>query len=102
MLPAEVLPALELTLQRLVREYQELNPRFVPAVTHTPTALEFSQAVAANRPLVFRGQGFREGTPALTKWTNAYLVDKLGGRSVAIAVSPDGSVLLVPEATHLI
>ncbi|KAL8290299.1 hypothetical protein RQP46_003238 [Phenoliferia psychrophenolica] len=90
MLPTEILPALEHTLQRLVKEYQELNARFVPAIAHTPTILEFSRAVAANRPLVIRGQGFREGTPALERWTNEYLIEKLGGRRVAVAVSPDG------------
>ena len=96
MLPSEILPALELTLQRLVQEYQELNARHVPAIAHTPSALEFSQAIAANRPLVFRGQGFREDIPALKRWTNAYLEEKLGGRRVAVAVSPDGFVSAAP------
>lgn len=90
MLPTETLAALELTLQRLVRDYQELNARFVPEISHTPTPLELSRSVAANRPLILRGQGYRDGIPALTRWSNAYLVEKLKGRAVAVAVSPDG------------
>ncbi|KAK4703976.1 peptidyl-lysine (3S)-dioxygenase / protease, partial [Phenoliferia sp. Uapishka_3] len=90
MLPSEILPALEDTLQRLVKDYQDLNPRFIQAIDHTPSAVEFSKFVTANRPLVFRGQGHREEIAALYRWSNSYLVEKLGGRRVAIAVSPDG------------
>lgn len=55
----------------------------------TPSAAEFAKAVAVNRPVVIRGQGRRTGTPSV-QWSNRYLVDKLQGKRVSIAVSPNG------------
>lgn len=84
------LSALEASLQALVKDYDSFNPSFVTEFSRSPTALEFSRFVSANRPLVIRGQGVRERVPALEKWTNAYLTAALGGKKVSVAVSPDG------------
>lgn len=80
---------MEASLQALVKEYQALNRSTVVELNHTPTPLEFSRFVAANRPVVIRGQGQREGIQALERWDNEYLVSKVEGE-VAIAVSPEG------------
>jgi hypothetical protein len=81
---------MEKALQQLVHGYQSLNSSAVSELDHTPDPLEFSRAVASNRPLVIRGQGQRDRTVALSRWTNEYLIERLGGKKVAIAVSPDG------------
>lgn len=80
---------MEKSLQALVRDYQDLNSSAVAEIDYTPTPLEFSRFVGQNRPLIIRGQGQREQTPALERWTNAYLVEKVQEK-VAIAVSPEG------------
>lgn len=84
------LSALEASLQTLVKDYDSFNASSVAELSHTPTPLEFSRTQASNRPVVIRGQGFREEVPALTKWTNDYLTEALGGKKVSVAVSPDG------------
>ncbi|KAI5479833.1 phospholipase A2 [Pseudohyphozyma bogoriensis] len=81
---------LEASLRHLVRDYQELNSSTATEVDATPTALEFAKFVAANRPLVIRGEGQRQVLPALARWTDKYLCDKLGERKVTVAVSPNG------------
>lgn len=81
---------MEKALQVLMRDYDSLNSSQVSELHSTPTPVEFSRFVAANRPVVIRGQGQREGIVALEKWTDQYLVNKLQGKKVAIAVSPDG------------
>lgn len=80
----------ERTLQRLIKDYQQLNSRSVPELSHTPSTAEFSKFVAANRPLVIRGEGKRRQLPALELWTDDYLIGKMGGREVEVAVSPSG------------
>lgn len=87
----DTLEELEKSLQKLCRDYQDLNSSFATELHHTPTALEFSRFVSSNRPLVVRNHGADE--PALLKWTNQYLIDALDGKQVKIAVSPDGLVL---------
>ncbi|KAM0746507.1 Clavaminate synthase-like protein [Meredithblackwellia eburnea MCA 4105] len=88
---AEALSAIEHSMQKLVKDYQDLNPSFVQERNSTPTSTEFSKAVAANRPLVFRGLGFRDNVPALHLWSNQYLINKLSGRALTVAASPDGN-----------
>lgn len=83
---------IERSLQRLVKDYQQLNPRSVAELDHSPTPLQFSRFVADNRPLVIRGEGRRRQLPALDKWTDEYLIERMAGRRVEVAVSPKGSV----------
>lgn len=87
----DTLAELEKSLRKLCRDYQALNSSFATELHHTPTALEFSRFVSSNRPLVVRNHGANE--PALTKWTNQYLIDSLVDKPVKIAVSPDGLAL---------
>ncbi|CEQ40537.1 SPOSA6832_02173, partial [Sporobolomyces salmonicolor] len=84
----------ERALRALVKDYQSLNASTCAELSHTPSALEFHRFVAANRPVVIRGQGKRDQVRALERWSDGYLEEKMGGKEVAISVSPDGSVRL--------
>ncbi|BGP15044.1 hypothetical protein JCM10213v2_002999 [Rhodosporidiobolus nylandii] len=78
----------ERQLRKLVRDYQSLNGSQVDELSAAPTPLEFSRFVAANRPVVVRGAG---EIAALDRWTDAYLIERLGQREVNISVSPKGN-----------
>lgn len=83
--------ALERELRRNVTRYQEYNASTCAEfVDETPSALEFHRFVASNRPVVLRRQGYRDQVPALDKWTDEYLVDKMEQRLVDISVDPTG------------
>ncbi|GAA5854601.1 hypothetical protein JCM8547_004904 [Rhodosporidiobolus lusitaniae] len=75
----------ERALRKLVRDYQSLNASCLDELDTPPSPLEFSKFVAANRPFVVRGGG--RGIPALEKWTDEYLVEKLAEKEVQVSVS---------------
>lgn len=81
---------LEKIIQSYVQDYQDLNQSFVTELHAAPTPLEFSKFVHQNLPVVIRGQG--KARPALRKWTNEYLIEKMGDKKLEISVSPDGFV----------
>ncbi|GAA5975242.1 hypothetical protein JCM5350_000202 [Sporobolomyces pararoseus] len=83
--------ALEKQLRRHVKTYQEYNSSTCTELFSTPSALEFHRFVASNRPVVIRGQGYRDGVPALDKWSDEYLIEKMGKREVEISVDPTGN-----------
>ncbi|XP_033633664.1 bifunctional peptidase and (3S)-lysyl hydroxylase Jmjd7-like [Asterias rubens] len=61
----------------------------VPCVDGPPTPLEFHRDwVCPNRPVIFRR--CIDHWPALSKWTPAYLRDKIGDQAVTVAVTPNG------------
>lgn len=68
----------------------EMNPSHVEELRHAPTALEFSRFVQRNRPVIFRGLGFDLQIPAMQRWTEDYLKEKLGDSQVKIAATPEG------------
>jgi jumonji domain-containing protein 7 len=39
---------------------------------------------------VIRGQGFRDQVPALDRWADDYLVEKMEEREVDISIDPTG------------
>ncbi|GAA5904713.1 hypothetical protein JCM6882_008354 [Rhodosporidiobolus microsporus] len=80
----------ERSLRKLVKDYQSLNSATVPELSSPPTPLAFSRFVAANRPVVVRGGGIG-AVPALDKWSDQYLNDRLGDKEVQISVSPLGN-----------
>ncbi|SCV71062.1 BQ2448_3824 [Microbotryum intermedium] len=96
------------TLSDLIESYQALNSRTVPELRTPPRALEFCREfVGVNRPVVVRaskGEG-KEGRgggemEALGKWVRNYLVKRMEGRKVEVAVSPNGkadSIILNPQ-----
>ncbi|GAA6004875.1 hypothetical protein JCM11491_002264 [Sporobolomyces phaffii] len=86
------LTRLERELRTYVRTYQEYNASACAELDATPTALEFHREyVAQNRPVVLRGQGYRDGVPALARWSDAYLVDAMQDRQVDVSVDPTGN-----------
>lgn len=85
----------EKSLRKLVRDYQALNPATVAELRAVPSALDFSRFTSANRPLVVRRAGQTEPIPALERWTDEYVVEKLAGRELAISVTPEGCVSLL-------
>ncbi|QRV87364.1 phospholipase [Ceratobasidium sp. AG-Ba] len=76
-------------LDRLAQEYRDLNGASVDVWTHTPSAIQFARMVNVGRPVLFKN-GRPQNLPALTKWTNQYLVSSMGDRKVSVAVTPDG------------
>lgn len=80
----------ERLLQRLVRDYQDLNSAHVIELAAPPSSREFAVEFAGrNRPVVVRA-GSHAQIPAVARWTNEYLVERLGERKVAVSLSPDG------------
>jgi len=63
-----------------------MNGTFYHILDHPPTPLEFARLVHASRPVVIRGVEF----PALTKWTDEYVVQRMGNQSISVAVTPNG------------
>jgi len=84
---------LEKQLRRHVQTYQEYNSSTCTELFSTPSALEFHRYVASNRPLVIRGQGFRDQVPALDRWADDYLIEKMEEREVDISLDPTGCAL---------
>lgn len=94
----------------------DLNGARIQVFDRPPTALEFSRLVHISRPVVFRSafsstilatcSAFlisslhcidcfdSHNLPALSRWTDAYLAQKMTDRPVTVAVTPDGSVLM--------
>ena len=61
----------------------------VPVLETPPSGLEFLRDwVSFNRPVVI--QNATKQWPALNKWTTEYLVEKLRGRQISVAVTPTG------------
>ncbi|GAA6063950.1 hypothetical protein JCM10212_004905 [Sporobolomyces blumeae] len=83
--------ALELRLRQHVRTYQDFNASACAELTSTPSPLAFHRFVAANRPVVIRGQGQRDQIRALDRWTDDYLVRMMEEKEVAISVDPTGN-----------
>lgn len=100
-------------IESLVRwlpySFQDLNGSHIETLDRPPTALEFSRLIHVSRPVIIKGKnpyifsrismnhtsssGFV--VPATQKWTNDYLVSKMGDRSIAIAITPNGSVIFL-------
>lgn len=80
----------EAALRRFVRDYQSLNASSVTELESVPSPLEFARYVAANRPCVIRGGARDQQLPALVRWTDAYLVEKLAEQALRISVTPSG------------
>lgn len=67
-----------------------MNPNYVEEAHRAPSALDFSRFVQRNRPVVFRGLGFDLQIPAMHKWDEKYLCEKLGDGEIKIASTPAG------------
>ncbi|XP_076308023.1 bifunctional peptidase and (3S)-lysyl hydroxylase Jmjd7-like isoform X1 [Tachypleus tridentatus] len=78
------------SFEKLSKDFLELSlSSEVSLVESLPTPLEFLKKwVMPNVPVLFR-QAVRHW-PALKKWTNQYLRDKIGQKEVTVAVTPTG------------
>jgi jumonji domain-containing protein 7 len=76
---------IESYLQRVTKDYQDLNSSTVDFVDQIPSSVEFSRFVASNRPLIIRGR--QKHQLALKKWSNDYLLQSMGENLVEIGVS---------------
>lgn len=83
---------METALRRFVRDYQSLNPSTVTELEDVPSPLEFARYVGSNRPCVIRGGARKQQLPALERWTDHYLVERLAEKALRISVTPSGYV----------
>jgi jumonji domain-containing protein 7 len=81
-----------------------MNGSSYHVLDYPPTPLEFARLAHLSRPAVIKGITITlcatpvrltrcfSGVefPALTKWTDDYLVEKMGDQSVSVAVTPNG------------
>ncbi|KAK2466214.1 hypothetical protein APHAL10511_001856 [Amanita phalloides] len=70
----------------LANEYHDLNGSCVEILEAPPTPLEFSRMIHISRPVVIKGLQ----VAALKKWTDDYLINKMGGRKMSVATTPNG------------
>ncbi|KAH7887736.1 cupin-like domain-containing protein [Phlebopus sp. FC_14] len=73
-------------LQWISQEYYDMNGSLYHTLDHPPTSLEFARLVHISRPVVIQGVEF----PALTRWTDQYLIQQMGERRISVAVTPNG------------
>ncbi|KAI3612185.1 jmjc domain-containing protein 7 [Moniliophthora roreri] len=71
------------SLRWLSEEYHDLNGSSFDTLDEPPSALEFSRIVHVSRPVLIKA--FR--TPASERWTNEYLIDKMGSSQISISAS---------------
>jgi len=68
------------------REYRDLNGSTIEILEEPPSAIEFSRLVHVSRPVVIKGITF----PALSRWNNEYLCERMGDRPISVAATPNG------------
>ncbi|KAB8596081.1 hypothetical protein FH972_025790 [Carpinus fangiana] len=82
-------------LDTSILTYNELNAARIDELTEEPSALDFMQYCAHNRPFVIR-QGARSWK-AVQRWNYDYLVDALQDTSVNVAITPHGNADAILE-----
>ncbi|KAE9410522.1 Clavaminate synthase-like protein [Gymnopus androsaceus JB14] len=80
-------PSQQASLEWLSREYHDLNGSHIDVLENPPTALEFARIVHISRPVLIRGFKIPAST---SKWSNDYLINKMGSLPVSVAVTPNG------------
>ncbi len=93
----EASSSLEEALKRVTREARELYVGFTVCERVGPVEpLEFYRDfVSLSKPAIFRGAA--RNWPAVQKWTNDYLLDKLKGLEFSVAYTPNGRADAVSE-----
>jgi jumonji domain-containing protein 7 len=79
---------LDFAVRELITTYDELNSSLVDELYEEPSALEFMQYVARNRPFVVRKCA--EEWTAVQQWDSHYLLKVLGDSLVNVAITPFG------------
>ncbi|KAK3650759.1 hypothetical protein LTR56_006164 [Elasticomyces elasticus] len=85
-------------LTNLINTYHELNASEVDELEEEPSALEFLQFVAKNRPFVVRHAA--NSWTASEKWVADYLRQKMGSDKVKVAITPLGNADAVVQHSH--
>ncbi|KAH8118306.1 cupin-like domain-containing protein [Phellopilus nigrolimitatus] len=73
------------TLRKLALEYQELNGSYIETL-HQPSPIEFLRQIRIARPTLIKGFC----PPALRKWDDEYLIERMGENPISVAVTPTG------------
>lgn len=79
---------LDSAIREFITTYDELNSSLVDELHEEPSALEFMQYVARNRPFVVRKGA--EDWKAVQNWDSHYLLNVLGDSPVNVAITPFG------------
>jgi len=75
-------------IANLINTYHELNAAVIDELHEEPSPLEFMRYVARNRPFVVRKAArYWKATEA---WDARYLLDRMEGEEVRVAVTPRG------------
>ncbi|KAK5687307.1 hypothetical protein LTS10_001445 [Elasticomyces elasticus] len=85
-------------LTNLINTYHELNASIVDELEDEPSALEFLQFVAKNRPFVVRHAA--NSWAAREKWDADYLRQSMGSQEVKVAVTPLGNADAVVQHSN--
>ncbi|KDQ20743.1 hypothetical protein BOTBODRAFT_317485 [Botryobasidium botryosum FD-172 SS1] len=80
----------ESVLLQITQDYQELNGSHYETLDGPPSPVQFSRIVHISRPALFRGCFTASQFPALQHWNDGYICDKMQGRPISVAVTPDG------------
>ncbi|KZT12736.1 Clavaminate synthase-like protein [Laetiporus sulphureus 93-53] len=75
------------TLKLISKEYHDFNGSHYDILHRSSTPLGFSRLVHISRPVLFKSCVVPDAT---SRWTNEYLVNSMGERSISIAVTPNG------------
>ncbi|EMD40707.1 hypothetical protein CERSUDRAFT_103086 [Gelatoporia subvermispora B] len=68
-------------------EYHDLNGTHHDVLKASPSPLEFSRLVHISRPVLMKNC---EAPDALSRWSDSYLIDKMGDAGISVAVTPNG------------
>ncbi|KAF8165341.1 Clavaminate synthase-like protein, partial [Crassisporium funariophilum] len=74
------------SIRWLSKEYRELNGNSLQILDQPPSPLEFSRLIHISRPVIIKGLDL----PALRRWNDGYLIEKMGNRQISVAVTPNG------------
>ncbi|KAK5711833.1 hypothetical protein LTR17_018201 [Elasticomyces elasticus] len=85
-------------LTNLINTYHELNASIVDELEEEPSALEFLQFVAKNRPFLVRHAA--NSWTASEKWDANYLRQRMGNEEVKVAITPLGNADAVVQHSN--
>ncbi|EGO01893.1 hypothetical protein SERLA73DRAFT_177489 [Serpula lacrymans var. lacrymans S7.3] len=77
----------ESILKWISKEYFDMNGSYIETLDEPPTALQFSRLAHISRPVIIKG--FE--VPALKRWTDKYILERMQQRSISVAVTPNGA-----------
>ena len=89
-------PSLAEAIEEMISAYQDVNAA-IEIYTEDPDSEVYARHITKNRPFVIRGGCLKW---ASARWNVPYLLEKMDGRSVKVAETPEGnadSVVTRPE-----